>query len=220
MIQQLVMFAAAHFLALLSPGPDFFLVARTSMSAGWRVATGVCLGIALANGVFIVAAFAGVSVLQPGNAVFMLLQVCGCLYLLYLGALFIRHAGHSPLKAMAGGVSRSEPAGGLWWRGAGMGFLSGILNPKNALFYVSLATVVSASLSSPVAKTGLGLWMFSVVLLWDILIAAAIGTTGALRRFSKALPWLERVSGGVLVLLAVVVLASIALGLTSRIQPP
>lgn len=82
MIQSFVMLAAAHFLALLSPGPDFFLVARTAMAAGWRVASGVCLGIALANGVFIVVAFAGVAVLQPGNTLFMLLQLGGCLYLL------------------------------------------------------------------------------------------------------------------------------------------
>jgi threonine/homoserine/homoserine lactone efflux protein len=50
-MQQFLMIAAAHFLALLSPGPDFFLIARTSLSAGWRVAGGVCLGIAVANGV-------------------------------------------------------------------------------------------------------------------------------------------------------------------------
>ena len=28
--------AAAHFLSLLSPGPDFFLIARTSLAHGWR----------------------------------------------------------------------------------------------------------------------------------------------------------------------------------------
>jgi threonine/homoserine/homoserine lactone efflux protein len=210
MIQQFLMLAAAHFLALLSPGPDFFLVARTSLSAGWRVATGVCLGIALANGVFIVAAFAGVSALQPGNTLFILLQLCGCLYLLYMGVMFIRHAGHSPLRQMAGSTGRPAVAGRLWWRGAGMGFVSGILNPKNALFYVSLATMVSASQSTPAVKIGYGLWMFGVVLLWDILIAAAIGNTRVLSHFLKALPWLERVSGGVLILLAVGVLASLA----------
>lgn len=60
-MQQFLIIVAAHFLALISPGPDFFLVARTSIAAGWKRATGVCLGIALANGVFIVAAFGGVS---------------------------------------------------------------------------------------------------------------------------------------------------------------
>jgi len=217
MIQSFVMLALAHFLALLSPGPDFFLVARTSMSAGWRVATGVCLGIALANGVFIVAAFAGVSVLQPGNALFVLLQLGGCLYLLYMGVMFIRHAGHSPLRQMADRTGQPAAAARLWWRGAGMGFVSGILNPKNALFYASLATVVSASHSSPALKIGYGLWMFSVVLLWDILIAVAIGNKRVLSQFCKALPWLERVSGGVLMVLAVGVLGSMAIGRMSRI---
>ncbi|MBT3065643.1 LysE family translocator [Rhodoferax sp. U11-2br] len=206
------MLALAHFLALLSPGPDFFLVARTSVSAGWRVATGVCLGIALANGVFIVAAFVGVSVLQPGNALFMLLQLGGCLYLLYMGVMFIRHAGHSPLRQMARSTGPTAASVRLWWRGAGMGFVSGILNPKNALFYASLATVVGASQSSPALKIGYGLWMFSVVLLWDILIAAAIGNKRVLSQFSKTLPWLERVSGGVLVVLAMGVLATMVMG--------
>ncbi|MET2951865.1 LysE family transporter, partial [Vibrio owensii] len=61
-MEQFLIVALAHFLALLSPGPDFFLVARTSISAGWRVASGTCLGIALANGLFISLAFAGLAV--------------------------------------------------------------------------------------------------------------------------------------------------------------
>jgi len=208
MIQQFLILAAAHFLALLSPGPDFFLVARTSLSAGWRVATGVCLGIALANGLFIVAAFAGVSVLQPGNTLFILLQLGGCLYLLYMGVMFIRHAGHSPLRPMAARTGQATAASRLWWRGAGMGVVSGVLNPKNALFYASLATLIGASQSSPAVKIGYGLWMFGVVLIWDILIAATIGNTRVLSQFCKTLPWLERVSGGVLIVLALGVLAS------------
>jgi len=216
MIQQFVMLAIVHFLALLSPGPDFFLVARTAMAAGWRVATGVCLGIALANGVFIVAAFSGVSVVQSGNALFVLLQLGGCLYLLYIGVMFIRHAGRSALRQLAGRTICEQGAGRLWFRGAGMGLVSGLLNPKNALFYVSLATVVSASQSSMAVKTGYGVWMFSVVLIWDILIAIATGNTRANRQFSNIWPWLERVAGGVLILLAVGVLATMVLGRMSH----
>ena len=140
-MQQFLIIAAAHFLALISPGPDFFLVARTSLAAGWRVASGACLGIAVANGVFIVAAFTGVSVLQPGSTPFIALQLVGCLYLLYLGVLFIRHAGSSVLQASG----KAAPGGrASWLQAAGMGFLSGILNPKNALFYVSLASMLGA----------------------------------------------------------------------------
>jgi len=208
MIQQFLIVAAAHFLALLSPGPDFFLVARTSMAAGWRMATGACVGIAMANGVFIVAAFGGVSVFRTDSVAFAAIQLAGCMYLLYMGGLFVLHAGSSSLTTAACRTGRQSSSGRLWWRGAGMGFLSGILNPKNALFYVSLASLVSSSPISAAWKITYGIWMFGVVLLWDILVAAAIGNRLILQRFARALPWLERVSGGVLMLLAVMVIYS------------
>lgn len=207
-MQQFLIIVAAHFLALISPGPDFFLVARTSMADGWKMATGVCLGIALANGVFIVAAFGGVSVFHPDSTMFVAIQLTGCLYLLYMGWLFIRYAGISPIVKMAGGVERYSAGGGSWWRGVGMGFLSGVLNPKNALFYVSLASLVSSAHTSEQWKIIYSVWMFSVVLLWDVSVAAVIGNTAALNRFSQALPWLERISGVVLILIAAVVVAS------------
>jgi threonine/homoserine/homoserine lactone efflux protein len=140
-MEQFLLVATAHFLALLSPGPDFFLVARTSASAGWRVASGACLGIALANGVFIGAAFAGVAVLHAGSALFVALQLAGCAYLLYIGACSCACRAHS----LAPAATASGPNGQGWLGSLGMGFTSGILNPKNALFYASLASMIGTS---------------------------------------------------------------------------
>ncbi|NBF01948.1 LysE family transporter [Pseudomonas sp. Fl5BN2] len=207
MIQQFLLVAAAHFLALLSPGPDFFLVARMSMASGWKPATGACLGIALANGLFIVLAFGGVSVFRPDSQLFLVIQLAGCGYLLYMGWLFIRHAGGSSLAGVASPGETRALNLATWWRGLGMGFVSGILNPKNALFYVSLASLVGSQ-TSPAWKLIYGLWMFSVVLLWDLLVALAIGNATVRERFSRVLPWLERVTGGILILLALVVIAA------------
>ncbi|CUZ94230.1 LysE family translocator [Pseudomonas aeruginosa] len=210
-MQPFLMIAAAHFLALLSPGPDFFLIARTSLSAGWRVASGACLGIAVANGVFIVAAFAGMAALRPDSLPFVVLQLAGCAYLLYLGVLFIRHAGRSDLDVSNGGRSTAPAHPFIAWRRAtGMGFLSGILNPKNALFYASLAAMLTGAHASAGWKTIYGVWMFSIVLLWDVLVAVLIGNQAVLRRFARALPWLERISGAMLILLAVAVLVLLA----------
>ncbi|SFD59034.1 LysE family translocator [Phytopseudomonas straminea] len=207
-MQQFLIITAAHFLALISPGPDFFLVARTSLAAGWRVASGACLGIAVANGAFIVAAFTGVSVLQPGSAPFITLQLVGCLYLLYLGMLFIRHAGSSVLQAPGEAAPASRAS---WLHAAGMGFLSGILNPKNALFYVSLASMLGAQ-SSAGWKAFYGVRMFAVVLGWDLLVALAIGNGRLLCNFQRALPLLERLSGLVLIALAVGMLVMLLKG--------
>ena len=203
-MQQFLMIAAAHFLALLSPGPDFFLIARTSLHAGWRIASGACLGIAAANGVFIAAAFAGTAALRPDSAWFAALQLAGCGYLLYLGVLFIRHAGAGGLGGTLAPPGREMRPGphpaAAWRRAAGMGLLSAILNPKNALFYASLAAMLGPQAASG-WKMVYGVWMFSVVLLWDVLVAALIGSPAVLRRFERALPWLERASGAMLILL-------------------
>ena len=138
-MQQFLIVAAAHFLALLSPGPDFFLIARTSLSAGWRIASGACLGIAVANGVFIVAAFTGTAALRPDSVLFVALQLAGCAYLLYLGVLFVRYVGSTNAldRMPKGGEAHAHPSVHqriAWLRAAGAGFLSGILNPKNPLF--------------------------------------------------------------------------------------
>ena len=204
-MQQFLVIALAHFLALLSPGPDFFLVARTSVNSGWRIASGACLGIALANGAFIAMAFTGFSVLQEGTPLFTCLQLAGAGYLLYIGTLFLRHAGQTSLGAVAG-----QRAVEGWWRGLSMGVLSGILNPKNALFYASLASLVASA--SVGWKATYALWMFSAVLLWDLLVAMAIGNQRVLQRFARSLPWLERASGVMLVLLAAALLFHLAWG--------
>lgn len=209
-MEQFFVVAAVHFLALLSPGPDFFLVARTSLSSGWRIASGACLGIAVANGVFIVGAFAGTAALRPDSTSFVVLQLVGCVYLLYLGVLFIRYAGAAALESVPAGQRRVHGRAEqrlAWWRAAGMGFLSGLLNPKNALFYASLAAMLSGPHASVGWKAFYGAWMFGVVLLWDLLVAVLIGNQAVLRRFTRALPWLERGAGAVLIMLSVGVIA-------------
>lgn len=203
-MQDFLLIAGAHFLALLSPGPDFFLVARNSLAHGWRGATGACIGIALANAVFIVAAFGGLSVLRTGSVAFLVVQLAGCGYLFYLGGLFLRHAGKSSLEAKPG-------TGTAHWRGGLlMGFVSAILNPKNALFYVSLAAVLASRHTSSAAMVGYGAWMVLAVLAWDMAVALAIGSAALRQRFARALPLLERLSGVMLIVLAVVLLVQAA----------
>ena len=205
-MQDFLFIAVAHFLALLSPGPDFFLIARSALAHGWRGAVGACLGITLANGVFIVAAFGGVAVLHPGSMLFLAVQLAGCAYLLYLGWLFLRHAGSSRLD-----TGSTPTRGGTGWRmGLGMGLLSAIFNPKNALFYVSLASVVASRHTSSGWVLFYGVWMVCAVLAWDMAVALAIGNAALRQRFARALPTLERLSGVMLILLAAALLVNLA----------
>ena len=50
---------SVYFLALLSPGQDFFLILKHALSHGYKKAWWGCLGIACGNGVYIALAYMG-----------------------------------------------------------------------------------------------------------------------------------------------------------------
>ena len=196
--QQFLIIAGAHFLALLSPGPDFFLIVRSAVVNGVRVASGVCVGIALANGVYIGLAISGVAVLQEVAGLFAVLKWAGCAYLAWLGWRFltVRDDAQDP-ETEAGTVRR-----GNWWREFRVGFLSGILNPKNSLFYASLFSLGFERDTTFEVQLAYGVWMFFAVLLWDLCIARAAGHPPIVRRFMAHVRKVERVTGVVLLAIA------------------
>nr|WP_298212835.1 LysE family translocator [Acidovorax sp.] len=196
-MEQFLMVAGAHFLALLSPGPDFFLIVRTALLHGWRRASGICVGVALGNGLFIGLAWAGLSAIQPGSPAFTILQWAGSLYLAWLGWQLLRSPGTS---ITVDGSTHGAPRPG-WGQGLRMGLASALLNPKNALFYASLFSLLAGTPRSLQALYGV--WMVSVVLGWDLLVAAAAGHRAVVERFARHLRSIERVTGATLLLIAV-----------------
>ena len=88
---------------------------------------------------------------------------------------------------------------------------SGLLNPKNALFYVSLAAAVGTA--APLALTFYGVWMFSIVLVWDVFVAVVLGSRRALARMDRILPWLTGIAGTLLILFGGGMIASLAMQL-------
>ena len=192
--QQFLIIAGAHFLALLSPGPDFFLIVRSAVINGARVASGVCVGIALANGVYIGLAISGVAVLQEVAGLFAVLKWAGCAYLAWLGWRFLSVRGEALTPETSSGTRQR----GNWWRECRVGFLSGILNPKNSLFYASLFSLGFERGTSFGVQLGYGVWMFSAVLIWDLCIARAAGHPPVVRRFMAHVRKVERITGVVL----------------------
>lgn len=64
----------AHFLALISPGPDFLMMVRSALRNSRRRAIGMALGIALANGIYIVLCIIGVGAAVAHSLWLMTLQ--------------------------------------------------------------------------------------------------------------------------------------------------
>lgn len=206
-MEQFIGVAVAHFLALLVPGVDFLLIVRTSLSRGWRSATGVCVGIAAANAVIIAVCFTGVSLITH-PVVLTVIRTAGGLFLMYVGIAFWRSASALVITGkQSGGASPTTAAADDWIRNAVLGLASGLLNPKNILFYASLATVLSSADASQYVVYGV--WMVAVLLGWDTLIAVLLGSSHALTRASRALPLITRASGAFLMFFGVAMLAEV-----------
>lgn len=82
--------ALAHFLALLSPGPDFFLILGHAVRHRLRGALYICLGIALGNALYICLAVSGWSIMRQVPSLYRILELAGAGYLAWLGFLLLR----------------------------------------------------------------------------------------------------------------------------------
>ena len=84
--------ALSHFVALLSPGPDFFLLIGYAVRYRIRGSIGLCLGIAAGNALYIVLAIVGWGLLRQAPLLFLLIELLGAGYLLWIGSLLIAAA--------------------------------------------------------------------------------------------------------------------------------
>lgn len=186
--------ALAHFVALLSPGPDFFLLVGYAVRYRMRDSTGLCVGIAIGNGLYILLAIIGWGILRQLPLLFTIIELLGALYLLWIGSLLIR----SRPQTLTGADARSTCPG--FGKQLLLGLGSSLLNPKNALFYLALMTALLGPSVTLLQQTMSGIWMTSVVLCWDLLIMMFIGLPQIQRRLTRGILWVERIAGGVLII--------------------
>lgn len=186
--------ALAHFVALLSPGPDFFLLVGYAVRYRMRGSTGLCVGIAVGNGLYILLAIIGWGLLRQLPLLFTIIELLGAIYLLWIGSLLIR----SRPQTLTGTDARSTCPG--FGKQLLLGLGSSLLNPKNALFYLALMTALLGPSVTLLQQTMSGIWMTSVVLCWDLLIVMFIGLPQIQRRLTRGILWVERIAGGVLII--------------------
>ena len=194
----------AHFLALISPGPDFLLVVKSAVRNTRSKAIGVAVGISIANGFYIGLCIVGVgSILATSLVVMTLLKICGGLFLVYV-AFHALKAKRSDYSFLTETNERSEKnTENSFWKEFLTGFISGICNPKNIIFYLSLFSVVLTDQISILFRVGLGIWMTVLVFLWDAFIIFVLSQNRVKKIFSKVAFYVDKLAGAVLGLVGV-----------------
>ena len=185
--------ALAHFLALLSPGPDFFLILGHAVRHRLRGALFICLGIALGNALYICLAVSGWSVMRQIPALYRIMELAGAAYLAWLGFLLLRASRQSAIGATSLATEATSPLSPAKQLLTGLG--SALLNPKNAVFYLTLMTVILGPAATLPQQAFAGIWMTLLVFAWDAALAAAISLPGAQRALEKRIPLIEGLAG-------------------------
>ena len=189
----------AHFVALISPGADFFLIVGQAVRNGFKGSVWICVGIAVANGVYIILTIIGWSAIKHFPLLFIVIECLGVLYLCWIGYLLIKSSLQQQTQLTEGGEVRNSLSASRQFAG---GFLSGILNPKNFIFYISLMTSILGSDVTIGQQIVCGVWMFMAVLLWDMMVAYAVGHPRVTQRFTDKIWLIERGSGVILIIIA------------------
>lgn len=184
--------ALAHFVALLSPGPDFFLLMGFAARHRLRGSAGLCVGIAAGNGLYILLVIVGSSALRQFTPLFSAIELLGALYLLWIGWHLVR----SQPGTLA--LNHTESASPGWRRQLLLGLGSAVLNPKNALFYLALMTALLGPDVTLLQQSVSGIWMVTVVLVWDLAVVIFIALPSVQRRLSNNIWKIERLAGVVL----------------------
>lgn len=189
--------ALAHFVALLSPGVDFFLILSNASKYGRSSGVVTSAGIATGNLVYIVLALFGITLIKENELVFASLKILGSLYLLYIGYMLLR------VKKRELFSNQTEEKRGKkeTIKYFSMGFLSAILNPKNSIFYLTMFTISIQNDTPFYVQSFYAAWMFFAVLFWDIFVVYLVTNSKSRIWVDRYSNHIEKVSGAILLFL-------------------
>ena len=196
------LFVLSGFLLNITPGPDTLYIVGRSSTQGWRAGAVAALGIGAGTLVHICAAALGLSAILAASATaFTAVKIIGAAYLLYVGISLIRSAGASESSPGAVAV-RPASIRGIFLQG----FLTNVLNPKVALFFLAFLPqfVASDAGSKPLAFLFLGgIFDFNGTL-WNLFIAwstarlsSRLAPSGVFKR------WFNRCVGSVFLFIGI-----------------
>lgn len=190
--------ALAHFVALLSPGVDFFLILTNSSKYGRFAGVVTSFGIALANLVYILLALFGITLIKDNELIFLSLKILGSLYLLYIAYLLLKAKKRELFsQEIQRRKTKKENI-----KHFSMGFLSAILNPKNSIFYFTMFSISLQDNTPFYVQSFYAAWMFFAVLLWDIFIVFLVTNIKSKKFLEKYTYHIEKVSGVILLIIA------------------
>ena len=191
--------AVAHLFAVASPGPDFVIVTRQSVTGGTRLGIWTSVGVGLGILVHVSYCILGVAILlSQSPTLFNAMKYIAAGYLCFLGFQSIRASFNTVSTDQVDQRTEMNIKQAFW-----SGFLTNGLNPKATLFFLALFTVV-IDISTPTAvQIAYGVYLAFATFVWFAFLSTILGKPSVREFMLRAGSWFERGMGIVLIFLAV-----------------
>ncbi|MDO6428027.1 LysE family transporter [Thalassotalea sp. 1_MG-2023] len=214
----LILITSVHLLAAASPGPDFVLVTQQTLKHGKKAGLLCSLGISLGLSVHIIYSALGLAaVIANSSTLLWGIKILGASYLFYLGIQGLRATSRNIDPQLSKENTRVVHNAEICMNSTQVessiktitkGFFCNALNPKAPIYFVALFTVV---LSPELPNTHLiiyGTWLMVIQLVWFCLVTLLFSRPRIHLKFQQMGHWIDKVSGGAMILLGIKVLTS------------
>ncbi|UCZ56411.1 LysE family translocator [Desulfurispirillum indicum] len=178
--------------AVITPGPNFFITVHTAIGTTRRLSLFTVMGIVVGTLVWSVSGYLGISVLfKAAPMLYFVFKVIGGLYLVYVGFNLIikrRNQTKSDIGKYHSAISCFR-----------LGLLTNLLNPKTAAFMTSLfAATIPPDVSIELGVVCVVL-ICSISAIWYSLISALFSYDIARKLYDKQKQKIEKVAGAIFV---------------------
>ncbi len=203
-LDEFMLIALAHFFAVASPGPDFAIVLKQSISHGRKNALYTSAGVGTAILLHVTYCLLGVAlIISQSEQLFTGMKYIAALYLTYMGVQALRAK-----PAATAEQARLEKTKHSNIKAFYIGFLTNALNPKATLFFLSLFTLV-IDLDTPIfIQASYGLYMALATWIWFSILSLILSRQNVRLFFIRTGYWFDRGIGVILLVLAIRVIWS------------
>jgi len=199
-IHDLPLFILSGLLLNIMPGPDSLLIMTRSATQGSRAGLATAAGIGAGTMVHVFAAAVGLSaILATSATAFMVVKYIGAAYILWMAIGLLRSKRKEAATAVA---VPPLPYRTIF----AQGFLTNVLNPKVALFFLAFVPqfIDAASPTKALAFIVLGCIFNLNGMLWCVALALFTAHASARIKVNPTVSlWLNRVTGGLFVWLGI-----------------
>lgn len=201
---QLLAFSLIAAILTITPGVDTFLVLRNVLRGGRKDGFVTTLGIC--SGLFVHVLFSAIGlsiILAQSATAFSILKLVGAIYLCWIGLQSLRSAFSKEENGMNLKSQETDVQVKLR-KSFGEGFLTNILNPKVAIFYLAFLPQFISPGDPVLAKSVLLTFIHYVMgVIWLGTLAVLIDRTRHWVTNPKVRHWVEGISGTMLVLFGI-----------------